>query len=120
MNIVNLTPHAITVLGDDGAVIAEFPPSGVIARCAETVIPDGEVAGNTVVKITNGETTGLPDAGDDTIYVVSLLVCAGNPDRGDLYIPALLDRDELGRVIGCRAFAQNPHYARHNASQKGE
>jgi hypothetical protein len=42
-NIVNLTPHEVTLVGRDGGIILRIPPSGQVARCREVVSARGAV-----------------------------------------------------------------------------
>lgn len=45
MKIVNLTPHAINICSEDGAVTRTIPASGEQARCAVTQTADGDFDG---------------------------------------------------------------------------
>jgi len=110
MNIVNLTPHAITMMpaGPAGPVVTILP-SGIVARCAtsrvqvDTVTVDGIVI--PVNRTQFGAVTGLPDPQPDTIYIVSAVVAQAVPDRQDVFIVDDAVRDEQGRIIGARALA---------------
>ncbi len=42
--IINLTPHAVAILSEDGSTTT-IPPSGTVARVATQSIPDGECDG---------------------------------------------------------------------------
>ena len=53
----------------------------------------------------------LPPKKEDTIYIVSSMVCQACPDRPDFYIPNETVRDDEGRIIGCRSLSRNPFYA---------
>lgn len=116
INLVNLTPHRITVLDRDGkTVLTTIDASGQVARVAvsrrETgLIPItgsiGEIAesGNSipVFSSTYGEVTGLPPITKGTIYIVSTLVrqaCGGRPD---VMSPGELVRGADGQPIGCK------------------
>lgn len=103
MRFVNLTPHAVRVV--DG--IGEIPPSGVVARCATTSTPAGSAGGIALVRTTFGAVECLPDAEEGTIFVVSALVRAAVPNRGDVASPGDLVRDASGSVIGCRNLIVN-------------
>ena len=100
--IVNLTPHAITIIGKTPITI---PPSDTVARCAVTRHQVGSVNGIPVNRSVFGTVEGLPDPQPDTYYIVSAVVAQACPDRNDLLIPDDTVRDEQGRIIGCRALA---------------
>jgi len=104
--LVNLTPHAIKVAGEDGETILEAAPSGQVARCTTSSEVVGEICGIEVVKTTFGLVDGLPPAEEGTIYIVSSLVAqaAGRddvvaPDTGPTAI-----RDEAGRILAVKRF----------------
>lgn len=107
MTIVNLTPHALTLVVGSGTVTV--PPSGTVARVAVTREPAGTVTLDGVAvplyRTTYGAVEGLPDPTPDTLYVVSSLVAAAARDRNDLVVPDDLVRDEQGRVVGARGLA---------------
>ena len=105
MFIVNLTPHAITLIidGEDDLVIK---PSGRVARVATSTVTIGDVDGIPVTTTSFGEVEGLPEPEDGTIYIVSSLVAQRVPERGDVYIPNESVRDERGRIVGCRSLGR--------------
>jgi len=102
--IVNLTPHPLTIERTDGTVAA-IPATGAVARLAVTR------EARPAVKTTVGEfavTTpklgaieGLPDPQVGKIYVVSALV-ADAAKRSDVFSPGELVRDSEGKIIGAR------------------
>jgi hypothetical protein len=103
MKIINLTPHSLTLVGDNGTLVV--PPSGSIARLAVTrtaldpVIIDGvSLSVNLAVM---GQVEGLPAPEAGTILVVSALV-AGAVNRPDVYSPGELIRGAGGNVTGAR------------------
>ena len=107
MALVNLTPHALSLVV--GSETVTVPPSGTVARVtvtresAGTVIVDGVQV--PLYRTTYGAVEGLPAPAPDTLYVVSSLVAAAARDRRDLVVPDDLVRDEQGRVIGARGLA---------------
>lgn len=117
--IINMTPHAITLLDSTNAVFdpksrsykiegevvikATIPPSGEVARCSMTEEVVGEVNGTPLVKNTYGKIEGLPDPQPDTYYIVSALVATA-AGRSDLLIPSRMVRDNEGKILGCTAF----------------
>ena len=88
MQIINLTPHPVTVL--DGPHEGTYPSAG-IARV------DG---------LPHGPIVGLPDPAEGVRYVVSVLVAeaviVANGRRNDIFVPGDQVRDESGRIVGCR------------------
>ncbi len=104
--LINLTPHAVRILGDDNEIIAEIPPSGQVIRLEEEAIAVWEVNGIQVVdKRLKTEGTKLPPESKGTMYIVPLAV-AQSIKRRDLLVPDSLVRDSEGKVIGCRRFAR--------------
>lgn len=109
--IVNLTPHAVNIVGDNDSIAITIPASGNVARCSQTISIVGSVTlGSVAIPIsssTYGEVVDLPDPQDGVYYIVSRLVMSACPTRQDLLVPNDLVRDEAGRVIGCRSLANN-------------
>lgn len=110
MKIINLTPHSITFVSDDGTSIMTVPASGAVARVSvETVVMGLVDVGEIQIPITGttyGEIEGLPAPQDGTIYVVSSLVAQRCRDRKDVFIPNESVRDENGRIVGCRSLGR--------------
>ena len=104
MTIVNLTPHKLVIVREDGNKIT-IDPSGIIPRVSTTVEKIGEEGGIPLFRTCYGNVTDLPPAEDGKLYVVSGLLKAACPDRKDLLTPAKQIRDEAGRVIGCEGLS---------------
>jgi len=108
--MLNLTPHAIVIQGDDGTSVT-IPPSGGVARVAttETVVSVVEVGGTKVPVVARqfGEVTGLPET-DEACIVSSLVLDAvrvQQPWRKQVYAPdtgATAIRDKEGRIVAVR------------------
>jgi len=108
VDIVNLTPHPVVVVGDEGQTIAEFPPSGTVARLSESATPDGATpSGIPLTNVALGEIIGLPGQVTSTLYIVSMPLLMGaiaaEVTRSDLVYPYGQVRDASGRIIGCRS-----------------
>ena len=104
-NIVNLTPHSVNIVCDNGNVIT-FKPSGTVARCSQKTVVIGNINNIPLTRTTFGDVVDLPDKKTDTIFIVSRLVlnaCKGI--RDDLVVPNDLVRDEGGNIVGCKSFA---------------
>ncbi|MCE7081139.1 hypothetical protein [Streptomyces sp. ST2-7A] len=105
--IINLTPHPITVLDHDGSLIREIPPSGQVARLTAERQDAGDLAGIPLGITTYGDNAEMPEPREGVRYVVSLvtaLALAGS-DRDDLLVVDQEVRDGTGRIIGCRGLA---------------
>lgn len=108
MKLVNLTPHAITVISDDDEKF-EITPSGTVARVATHKTQVAEIDGIPVYRQTFGEVEGLPAPEQGVCYVVSALVLSAlNGARPDVLAPdtGAAVRDEAGRILGVRGFVQ--------------
>lgn len=101
MEIVNLTPHAISI-GD-----RTISPSGTIARVSVSLSPAGDLDGIPLVHGTYGEVTGLPYSQKGVLLIVSALVRCALPNRKDLASPADLVRNDQGQIVGARALEIN-------------
>jgi len=107
MQIVNLTPHILNLIRMDGTV-REVASSG-LARVSTSRVQIGEVDGIPLFETVFGEVSGLPDAEEGVLFVVSGLVAAHPSvrDRADVYSPGELVRDEQGKPIGCRGLSRS-------------
>ena len=96
-NIINLTPHAVTVAG------ITYQPSGQVARVSASFTPivDG------FCQQQFGDITDLPDTQANTLYIVSGLVFSAT-DRVDVVAPATghpdTQRNDKGHIISVPAF----------------
>lgn len=89
LDIINLTPHSISFVGDDGSTIITIEPCGSLARVSASTEKTGAVI------------NGIPVT--RTVYVVSSIVAARCPDRDDVFIPNESVRDSEGRIVGCKS-----------------
>lgn len=95
MRFINCTPHDINVNGD------VYKASGHVARVSSTHDHVGDLNGIPTYTVSYGDVTGLPDNSDsDTIYIVSAMVLAAAPDRGDLAAPATGHPDVVRNQAG--------------------
>ena len=100
---VNLTPHAINLVG-----FGVIEPSGKVARCQVVRQQIANVNGVPVFIASYGDVTDLPDPEFGVILIASSLVRGACPDRGDVASPADFERDEKGNVTGCKSLDINP------------
>lgn len=109
--IVNLTPHPITLIREDGTTVTVYP-CGVVVRAQEQREVIGHVEGFPVYRVHYGEPEGLPDELDEkAVYIVSSLALqAIKQHRPEIahrfYVVSDPVRDEEGKIIGARALAQ--------------
>jgi len=113
MKLINLTPHEVTIVDEDGNTLLAIPSSGV-ARAAQRDVPAGSIETEGVVVpvvITEfGETDGLPEPTEEVAFIVSIITLNAAKAQGrstaDLFITSGLVRDDKGQPIGCRALAR--------------
>lgn len=98
MNIVNCTPHVITLNNGES-----FPISGNVARVSSSF----EESGKGFFKVAYGEVYGLPDEQANTLYIVSSIV-ANATCRNDVIVPATghpeCIRNEKGQIVSVPGF----------------
>jgi len=113
MKIINLTPHKITIVGENKKILREIEPQKNALRLNETIKPNGEIDWISVVEIQYTVNSWLMDAyaplEENTIYIVSIVMCLWMRHRNDFYIPSELVRDNEGHIIGCKSIQQNPY-----------
>jgi len=109
MEIINLTPHSVTICDESGAVIRTIAPTAPPARVASTSSVVDVIDGIPVTMTTFGEVDNLPEPQSDTIYIVSLLVQQA-VQRNDVYRPDTgpnsVVRDEAGHIVGVKALSR--------------
>ena len=109
ITITNCTPHDINIVREDGSVVATIPASGILPRCQATTeeVDTVEVDGVTIPLTAShfGEVTDLPEASDDTLFIVSRVVADASPARHDLVVPDQLVRNEAGQVVGAKSLS---------------
>ena len=103
IKFVNMTPHAINLVDNDGNVYRTLEPSGNLIRLKAVTEQVKEIDGIKLSTTVFGEPEGLPDYADNTYYIVSQLVKSALPERSDLLVPAEMIRDENGVIIGCKS-----------------
>jgi len=105
MPIINLTPHAVTVIpGEDGSEPTTYPPSGKVARLVARQGQFRYVCGDFVPSFTYGMLEEPVERVKGTAYIVSLVTALAS-FRADFLYPYDEVRDEDGRIIGCRTLA---------------
>ena len=95
--LVNLCPHAVDILVDGEKVTV--PPSGTVARCAQTTTRTGRTfCGMPVSRSEYGKVTGLPKPFKGIGFIVSMAVKNRLSDRTDVFQPSEAVRDDSGQV----------------------
>jgi hypothetical protein len=102
MNIINCTPHPITIVDGENKVTRTIESSGLVRLVAKTV-SRGTLDDVPISETVFGEPEGLPDFVEDTYIIVSQLVKSAIPQRADLLVPAEVVRDEKGNIVGCKS-----------------
>lgn len=106
--IVNLTPHTVTVRC--GGRDVEFESEG-IARIEDAVEAAVDLNGTPVCLVGRGGVTGLPQPSDGQVFLVSRVLAAALPSRRDLVFPFREIRDLEGRIVAVESlgtFASTP------------
>ena len=110
MKIVNLTPHAVTVLGANMELIAKIESSGN-ARSKQESSPIGLLDNIPLFETHYGAPIDLPDPEEDTILIVSKITADAAREAGrnldDLYLVFDTVRDPASpsNILGCRGLA---------------
>jgi hypothetical protein len=118
MQIINRTPHAITihpsgVASSTSTMILPAAPRGEVARVETTAQVEAPIvcaAGYVPVASTSwGRVIGLAEPAAGVVQVVSVIVAAAahfaGRDLADLYVSGDQVRDGSGRIVGCMALA---------------
>lgn len=104
---VNLTPHAIHFVDENGTELFSVPASGMVARVNLWTEVIGNVNGVPFTRIVYGDVMGLPEPKLGVLYLVSSMILDNVHDRNDIYAPAQLYKDEVtGRIIGARSVSR--------------
>ena len=102
--LVNMTPHPITIVGVDNKIVLSIPVSGTQIRLkVSTETLSETILGVPVSKTVFGEPEGLPEFQEGTYFIVSQLVKSALPNRSDLLVPAEVVRDTNGNILGCKS-----------------
>lgn len=111
---LNLTPHSINIVDEEGNLIKEFPPSGGALRLRSLKGLLGHLDGVPIIREELGspELQGLPEKEIKGAYVIVSSVVASSPEalewllgRGAfaVLVPTDFVRDENGRIVGAKA-----------------
>ena len=108
-NIINLTPHRINIVDEEGNIVKIFESSGV-ARAAQNDVQIGMLEGIPIIETKFGEPVDLPEYNQGTYYIVSALTAKAASLSGrntrDLLLTGKTVRNNDGQIIGCQALAK--------------
>lgn len=109
MTIINLTPHPINIIDEEGNIIKVFESAGV-ARVTQEDAEIGTLEGIPIIETEFGEPIGLPEYSQGTYYIVSAITAkaaslSGRSTR-DLLLTGKTVRNSDGQIIGCQALAR--------------
>ena len=101
--MINLTPHAISVLSVATGEVVTFPPSGDLARVATSSVLLGQIDGFPIYCTEYGKVEGVPEAGTEK-FIVSAMVLdqLGAEYAGWAFAPktdASAVRNEKGHIV---------------------
>ena len=107
--LLNLTPHPIRILDEDGQVIGEIPVSGwPVPRVDkdEEIVAFVHAYGMEIPlkKVTYGRVQNMPDPIPGVSLIVSVIVKQALPHRTDLLtVEDVIRHQKTGEVLGCRS-----------------
>lgn len=98
-----MTPHAIDIVGEDNLIIKTFPKGEKMIRLAASTVLAFEKDNIRFTKTVFGQAEGLPEYQEGIHYIVSQIVKSAFPERSDLLVPAEVQRNSEGNIIGCKS-----------------
>lgn len=102
--IINMTPHVVTVVDDNGNIVMSIEPESTPARCQSSREVAFSIEGISVNITKFGRIENLPEPEKGRWIVVSRIV-AEAAKRDDLIVPDETVRDNEGKILGCKSFA---------------
>ena len=104
-NIINLTPHKINIVDEEGNVVKIFESSGE-ARAVQKDVEIGRLEGIPIIETEFGKPVNLPEYNQGTYYIVSAITAKAAYLSGrntqDLLLTAKTVRNGDGQIIGCQ------------------
>jgi hypothetical protein len=108
MNIINLTPHAITLRTD--AQEQTFPASGTVARVPQETTATGKTVAGFPVHTSSFGQVVMPEPIEGTVFIVSAMVLSALAGtRQDVVAPrtdATAIRNDAGHIIAVTGWLQ--------------
>jgi hypothetical protein len=109
VNIINCTPHPVSILNTKTGQMVTIPKGDIIPRVASVTKHIRTVETNfgtiNITQNTFGQVENLPEPQPNTFLIVSAMVMNACPNRTDLVCPNESVRDAEGRIIGCQSLA---------------
>ena len=109
MKFRNLTPHAITVVREDGCETVFQPDPSGPARVSVRTETLPAIAGFRLQQQAFGKVENLPEFDGNTVLIVSALVLAQCKDRADVVAPDTgrdAVRNEQNQIVAVRGFVR--------------
>lgn len=99
VELINKTPHDITILNEDGDIVRVIEPTGDAWRLEESITLSHYEDG---IPVTESKYTciDLPPEQENVAYIVSQLFINSYPHRKDLRVPAQVVRTG-SNIMGC-------------------
>lgn len=106
MELINKTPHDITILNENGQVVRVIKPTGEAWRLEEEITFSHYEDG---IPVTESRYTciDLPPERENVAYIVSQLFINSYPNRKDLRVPAQVIRTG-SNIMGCLSLGRLP------------
>jgi hypothetical protein len=103
--LVNLTGSPLTLYAEDDPVVTLPSEGRVWIKTRYSLVEHLDIEGVPIPVLVpvQDEVQGLPEPRDGTVFIVTGLVVALQPDRPDLVSPAKIVRGSPDRPTGCRA-----------------
>jgi len=105
IELINLTSHEITIVGEQGETVKTIEPCGTVARLKTSVTSAGEILGVKLSATIVVQVIGLPEFEAGKFYIVSQWVKNSSlcRERVDLLVPTEMVRSKKGEVLGCKS-----------------
>jgi hypothetical protein len=107
--IINMTPHTVHIVDEEGNVIKTFESRGV-ARATQKDVEVGMLEGIPIIESTFGKIVGLLEPSEGVFYIVSALTAKAASLSGrsteDLLLTGKTVRNDDGQIIGCQALCR--------------
>ena len=106
MKVINCCDHDVSICNRGGDIIKTYEPSGNWARVSH-VITIKHIDGVPTKVRKDKKIVGLPEPGEDTMYIVSNILMNACPDRKDLLSCGSKVCNRYGKPIGWTTFQSN-------------
>jgi len=104
MKLINATEHPIRIVHEDGTLITEIPPSGIVIRLlSSTVVPVDTFDGIPITKTYLRHLPICPRKKMECIILFLQMIKNAFPQREDLLVPTQMVRDENDTIVGAQS-----------------